>query len=124
MFDALEPRCLMSVAYDSSTGTLAIVGTDHADSIIFSEEILHPTGQHVLRLHFNGVNTDYKRGSVKLINISAARAPTPSSLARSTFPLALTAGPAMTRSPAAMQRTPSTGRAEMITSMAARAAIN
>ncbi len=73
MFDALEPRCLMSVAYDSSTGTLAIVGTDHADSIIFSEEILHPTGQHVLRLHFNGVNTDYKRGSVKLINISAGK---------------------------------------------------
>src|SRR5581483_2385764 len=48
---------------------LTITGTDHADSVIFSEEILHDTGKHVLRLHFNGETTDYKRGSVSSISI-------------------------------------------------------
>ena len=69
MIDLLEPRRLMSVNFDPNTGALAIVGTPHADAIIFSEEILHPSGQHVLRLHLNGVITDYKRGSVKSISI-------------------------------------------------------
>src|SRR3954470_23734275 len=69
MIDLLEPRRLMSVSYDSATGALSVVGTPNKDSVIFSEEIMHGTGKHVLRLHFNGTNTDYKRGSVSSITI-------------------------------------------------------
>ena len=73
MLDLLEPRRLMSVSYDAASGALTIVGTDHADSIIFSEEILHDTGKHVLRLHFNGDITDYKKGSVTSISINGGK---------------------------------------------------
>lgn len=68
-FDLLEPRRLFSVAYSPATGALTIVGTDAVDTIIFSEEILHTTGRHVLRLHENGEVRDYKRGSVSSIDI-------------------------------------------------------
>jgi Ca2+-binding RTX toxin-like protein len=69
MLELLEPRRFFAVAYDPATGALAITGTDHSDAVIFSEEILHDTGKHVLRLHFNGDITDYKRGSVSSITI-------------------------------------------------------
>src|SRR5436190_13270164 len=67
--DLLEPRTLLSVGYDSATGALTVVGTPNIDTVIFSEEILHKTGRKVLRLHFNGQVSDYKRGSVKSISI-------------------------------------------------------
>lgn len=70
LFDSLEPRSFLSVTFTPETGRLAIVGTEEMDTVIFSEEVNHKTGKHLLRLHFNGEDTDYKRGSVTSIEIS------------------------------------------------------
>src|SRR5262245_20337849 len=69
MFEHLENRSLYSVSYDQTTGALTITGTPGKDRVIFSEEILHETGKHVLRLHFNGTVQDFKKGSVRKIDI-------------------------------------------------------
>ena len=71
LIDLLEPRQLLSVSFNSTTGTLTVVGTDNVDSIVFSEEIKHPTKQNVLRLHFNGQTSDYTESAVKLIRVNA-----------------------------------------------------
>ena len=69
MLEQLENRALFSVTYDETTGALTVVGTPGKDRVIFSEEILHITGKHVLRLHFNGTVRDYRKGSVRKIDI-------------------------------------------------------
>jgi Ca2+-binding RTX toxin-like protein len=69
MFEHLENRSLYSVSYDETTGALTVTGTPGKDRVIFSEEILHETGKHVLRLHYNGAVQDFKKGSVRKIDI-------------------------------------------------------
>ncbi len=69
LIDLLEPRRLLSVNFNASTGTLTVVGSDKVDSVQFGEEIRHPGSHNVLRLHFNGQASDFIEGSVKLIDI-------------------------------------------------------
>src|SRR5438067_186393 len=69
MVEQLEPRRLMSITLDQPTGHLTIVGSDNADSLVFSEEFLHGTGKHVLRVNFNGKIIDYKWAAVRSMTI-------------------------------------------------------
>src|SRR5437667_8151563 len=71
MYEVLEPRRLMSISLDPANGNLTIIGTNNADSLEFSEEFLPVTNKHVLRLHSNNKQIDYKWAAVKSITILA-----------------------------------------------------
>jgi Ca2+-binding RTX toxin-like protein len=69
MYEGLEPRRLMSISLDPATGNLTIIGTNNADSLEFSEEYVPVSNKHVLRLHVNGKQIDYKWAAVKSMTI-------------------------------------------------------